>query len=188
MSLIVAFPPRPRIRKHRGVSGGTLDGMALAVRACFSAPIACGLRLSQANNRRVYVLRDETAFVGVPGTGGGGPQTHLLAFSERADAEQTLREIHEFRDAEGRWPSVSELPGRTKTKKGEEPPEDGGGITQVSLHELDAEDVPLKVLKDYAHARGLAVEVVEKRRAVMSRPRPTYKQYKPYLEKLVQIP
>jgi hypothetical protein len=188
MSLIVAFPPRPRIRKHRGVSGGTLDGMALAVRACFSAPIACGLRLSQANNRRVYVLRDETAFVGVPGTGGGGPQTHLLAFSERADAEQTLREIHEFRDAEGRWPSVSELPGRTKTRKGEEPPEDGGGITQVSLHELDAEDVPLKVLKDYAHGRGLAVEVVEKRRVVMSRPRPTYKQYKPYLEKLVQIP
>jgi hypothetical protein len=56
----------------------------------------------------------------------------------------------------------------------------------VSLHDLETEDVPLKVLKDYAHSRGLAVELMEERRMVMMRPRPSYKQYRPYLEALVR--
>jgi hypothetical protein len=154
-----------------------------------SARIACGLRRSDANNRRVYVLRDETAFVGVRGVGPRDLQSHLLAFADRSDAEQTLREIREFRDTEGRWPLMRELPSRLNPNvrmQCEEPGEEDAKVTQVALHDLDAEDVPLKMLKDYAHARGLAVELVEKRRAVTSRPRPTYKQYKPYLEKLVQ--
>jgi hypothetical protein len=162
---------------------GIWGRMAFAWHLSGSSPVACGIRRSSANNRRVYVLRDDRAFVGVSSIGG---QSHLWAFANGDDARKTLREIREFRDAEGRWPTVRELPSRLRPGQGGQPREDGAEFTQVSLHDLETEDVPLKVLKDYAHARGLAVELVEERRVVMMRPRPTYKQYRPYLEALVR--
>lgn len=128
-------------------------------------------------------MRDARAFVGVSSI---GPQSRVLAFAEGDDARETLRQIREFRDAEGRWPLVHEISSRLRPAERGQLDEDGAEFTQVSLHDLQAEDVPLKVLKEYAHARGLAVELMEKRRLVMMRPRPTFKQYRPYLEKLVQ--
>lgn len=134
------------------------------------------------------MLRDENTFVGVRSAGPKDLQSHLLAFADADDAHETLRQIREFRDAEGRWPLMRELPCRLRPGGTLEPFEEGAEVTEVSLHDLDAEDMPLTVLKDYAHSRGLAVALVEKRRVVMSRPRPTFKQYRPYLEKLVKSP
>jgi hypothetical protein len=100
--------------------------MASAWHLSGSFPIACGIRRSSASNRRVYVLRDDRAFVGVSSV---GAQSHLWAFADGDDARKTLRKIHEFRDAEGRWPSVRELSTCLKPGRGGQPREDGAEFT-----------------------------------------------------------
>lgn len=137
----------------------------------------------------VYVIRDQRNLVGYPGQQiASSLLSRVCAFEHRWDAEELLQKVEEYREYFGKWPRIGMSKGDLGLgeAEGEEP-------LMVDFLDLEVEEEELTKLKAYCHARGLAVDVIGRRDAGPGRsrittfaPRPTYKQYRPYLQNLLR--
>ena len=152
--------------------------------------VTCGRssRSRGVQRQPVYVIRDERNILGNPGHQiGGNLMSRVCAFQHRWDAEDVLQNVEAFKEFYGKWPTIGPVKDGLELYAS-----DDDDPIMIDYLDLRVEEDELAKLKTYCHMRGLIVDVIGRRtpglklQSTTYAPRPTFKQYKAYLENLAR--